>query len=166
MLYEFRGICQNCAKETRITIHNGELLENCKSCNEIPFSIKRYKGLVYVVSNPNQSGVKIGMTEKTVEARIKSLNTTGVPGSFIPITIFPSDRPKADEKKIHEKLTKKKIAKEHFDLEPVEAALKCYRILNRRNPIFYDKDIEERFHLTLEQDRIKMKLRLKGRTKL
>ena len=166
MLYEFFGICQNCADEISITIHNGELLENCKSCKEVPFSLKHYKGLIYVVSNPNQSGVKIGLTTKTVETRIKNLNSTGVPGSFVPIVIFPSDRPKADEKKIHEKLTKKKIAKEHFDLEPVEAALKCYRTLNRRKPIFYDKDIEERFYLKLEQDRIEMKLRLKGKGNL
>lgn len=166
MLYEYKGICQNCAADISVTIHNGELLEDCPECKEPPFSLKKFKGLVYVVSNPNQVGVKIGMSEKTVEARIKNLNTTGVAGSFKPIVIFPSDRPKADEKKIHEKLAKQNIAKEHFQLEPVDAALKCYRTLNKRKPIFYDKEVEDMFYLRLEQDRIAMKIRLKGKSNI
>ena len=163
MLYTYKGICQNCATEISVTIHNGELLEDCPDCKDVPFSLKKFTGLVYVVSNPNQTGVKIGMTEKTVESRIKSLNTTGVAGNFKPIVIFPCERPKPDEKKIHEKLSRFNIAKEHFELEPVEAALKCYRALNRRKPIFYDKIVEEMFHLRLEQDKINMKIKLKGK---
>ena len=58
-----------------------------------------------------------------MEQRLKGLNTTGVAGDFTPIVIFPSDRPKQDEKKIHDKLAKKRLAKEHFDLKPIEAAL-------------------------------------------
>ncbi len=163
MLYEYTGICQHCAEEVIITIHNDQLLENCPECGEPPFSLKRYKGLVYVVSNPYHPGVKIGYTMKSVEERIKNLNTTGVVEGYVPIVIFPSNRPRLDEKKIHGKLAKKKIAKEHYDLSPVEAALKCFNILGKKKAIFYDKSIEETFNLTREKNRIEMKLRLKGK---
>lgn len=166
MLYEYSGVCQNCAEEISVTIHNGQPLDSCSKCHSSPFDIKAYKGLVYVVSNPNQPGVKIGMSERTLEQRIKSLNSTGVVGKFQPIVIFPSDNPKKDEKKVHDKLVKKNISKEHFDLSPVDAALKCYRILNKRKPIFYNKDIEDTFWLRLEQDKIAMKLKLKGKIQL
>ncbi len=163
MLYEFTGVCQHCAAVVSVIVHNSRPLKNCPECKEPPFALRQFKGSVYVVSNSNQTGVKIGITTKTVEQRIKSLNSTGVAGAFEPIVIFPSDRPKADEKKIHDKLAKKKISKEHFSLSPVDAALKCYRVLNRREPIFFDKEIEDTFRLRLEEDRIKMKLRLKGK---
>ncbi len=163
MLYEFTGICQNCSSEIRTIVHNGEILENCQDCKEFPFGLKKYKGVIYVVSNPNQTGVKIGFTERTIDQRLKSLSSTGVPGKFQSIVIFPSNRPKTDEKKIHEKLKKKKIEKEHFDLSPVEAALKCYKFLNKRKPIFYDKNIEESFWLRFKQAQIEMELRKKGK---
>lgn len=162
MIFEFVGVCRFCAEEVSILVNNGELLGRCVKCGESPFEIKKFKGLIYVVSNPNQRGVKIGMTTKSVEARVKTLNGTGVPGSFSPIVIFPSDRPKRDEKKIHEKIARKRIAKEHFELSPLEAALKCYRVLNKRNPIFYDNDVRERFFLQLESDKIQMQIKLKG----
>ncbi len=164
MLYELTGICQRCATEITVILHNGQLLESCSNCSELPFGVKKYPGLVYVISNPSQRGVKIGHTTKTVEQRIKTLNSPGVVGRFEPIAIFPSDKPKKDEKKVHEKLTKHNIEREHFDLSGVEASLKVFRTLNRRKPIFYDQDVEETFHLRLEEDRIKMKLRLKGKS--
>ncbi len=88
MIYEISGICQGCAEDISITINNGELLQACPYCDDKPFGMKKYKGLVYVVSNPNQLGIKIGMTERTLEQRIKSLNSTGVVGKFEPVVIF------------------------------------------------------------------------------
>jgi hypothetical protein len=97
-----------------------------------------------------------------MEQRLKSLSSTGVPGEFMPIAIFPSDRPAQDEKKVHEKLRRFHLAKEHFDLEPVEAVLGAYRALNKRRPIFFNPELEKTFHLKLEEARIQMQLRLRG----
>ena len=162
MLIEISGICQHCAADVKVLMLNGNPLDNCGSCGESPIASRRVKGLIYVVTNPNQTGVKIGLTTKPMEQRLKSLSSTGVPGEFIPIVIFPSDRPKSDEKKVHEKLMKFKLAKEHFDLEPIEAALRTYRALNKRRPIFFDAKIEETFRLKLELAKTQMQLRLRG----
>jgi len=97
-----------------------------------------------------------------MEQRLKSLNSTGVPGNFQTIAIFPSDNPAADEKRVHDKLRRKNLAKEHFDIEPVDAVLAAYRALNKRQPIFFDDSIRDTFHLKLEKARIEMQLRLKG----
>lgn len=65
---------------------------------------------------------------------------------------------------MHDKLKKKKLEKEHFDLEPVEAALKVYRAFNKIvTPIFYDDDIKETFYLELEKAKIDMQLKLKSK---
>jgi hypothetical protein len=144
---------------------NGDPLDDCPSCGQAPFTSRRIKGLVYVVSNPNQTGVKVGLTTKSMEQRLKSLNSTGVPGDFEPIAVFPSDRPDADEKRVHEKLRRYNIAKEHFDLEPIDAVLGAYRALNKRRPIFFDSSLEETFELKLEEAKIQMRLRLKGEGK-
>ncbi|MAC13342.1 MAG: hypothetical protein ACJAUN_001246 [Alcanivorax sp.] len=164
MLFEIKGICQNCAENVNVLVHNGDPISQCPSCNEDPFEVERIAGVVYVVKNKNQVGVKIGQTAKTVEERIKQLSSTGVAGKFEVVAIFPSTNPKKDEKRAHEKLLNKKLEKEHFDLEPVEAALKVYRVFNKRiMPIFYDDDIKERFYLELEKAKIEMQLKLKGK---
>lgn len=162
MLYEFHGICQHCAEENKVIFLNGELLSECSKCSQSPFVVKRFRGIIYVIHNPNQAGVKIGLTTKSMEQRLKSLNSTGVPGNFQTIAIFPSDNPAADEKRVHDKLRRKNLAKEHFDIEPVDAVLAAYRALNKRQPIFFDDSIRDTFHLKLEKARIEMQLRLKG----
>lgn len=165
MLFEYSGICQHCAEEITVLIHNGKVLGDCRACNEPPFNIRKIPGLIYIVSNPNQAGVKIGLTTKSIEQRIKSLNSTGVPGTFEIIALFPTDNPKVDEKRVHKKLERHNISKEHFSIEPVEAVLKAYRALNRKKPIFFNEDIKETFFLQLDDARIKMKLKLKGKSK-
>ena len=164
MLFEIKGICQNCAEEVNVLIHNEKPISVCSKCNEDPFEVTKITGIVYIVKNDNQDGVKIGKTSKTVEDRAKQLSSTGVPGKFYPIAIFPSSNPAKHEKKAHEKLFKKKIEKEHFNLEPVEAALKVYRAFNKSiTPIFYDDNIKEMFYLELEKAKIEMQLKLKSK---
>ena len=131
MLLEVSGICQHCAAEVKVLMLNGEALDECFECKQNPFSPRLIKGLIYIVSNPNQVGVKVGLTTKTMEQRLKSLNSTGVPGDFEPVAIFPSDRPSADEKRVHEKMRRHNIAKEHFDLEPIDAVLAAYLALKK-----------------------------------
>ena len=164
MIYEIKGICRHCASEVSVIIHNGNIIGECPDCKEDPFDVSKISGVVYIVSNKNQRGVKIGITTKSVEERIKQLNSTGVPGKFEPIAIFPSDNLKKHERKIHDKLTRCRIEKEHFDIDPVDAVLKSYRTLNKSiNPIFYDDDIQDTFKLKLEHARIEMELKLKGK---
>lgn len=163
MIYEYKGVCRHCATEVSVLIHNARIVGDCPDCKTEPFDLSPVAGVIYVVTNPNQNGVKIGITTKTVEERIKSLNSTGVPGKFQPIAIFPSNTPRKHEKKIHEKLSKVRIEKEHFDLDPIDAALKIYRILNKSiRPIFYSNDDQDTFYEKLEHARITMKLKLKG----
>ncbi|MBF0187992.1 MAG: hypothetical protein HQL50_08695 [Magnetococcales bacterium] len=57
------------------------------------------------------------------------------------------------------KLKRARLEKEHCDPDPVEVSLKVFRTLNRRAPIFYNREVEERFRLRLEEDRIKAKRR-------
>ena len=164
MLFEIKGICQNCADEVNVLIHNGKAISLCRSCEEDPFHIEKIAGVVYVIKNKNQRGVKIGITSKTVEERIKQLSSTGVPEKFEPIAIFPSPNPRKHEKKVHEKLIKQRIEKEHFDLDVVDAVLKVFRTLNKSiTPIFYNDDIKNTFYLKLEKARIEMELRLNGK---
>jgi hypothetical protein len=162
MLIELFGVCQHCATEVKLLVLDGTTIDDCSGCGQNPFALRRVKGIIYILSNDHQVGVKIGLTKKTLEQRIKNLESTGVPGKFTKIAIFPSDKPEVDEKRVHEKLRRYKITKEHFQLEPVDAVLGAYRALNKRKPIFYDKSIEETFNLKLEEAKIKMKLRLRG----
>lgn len=162
MIYEFKGICQNCATEYKTLMVNSKIQGDCQECGEPPLKAKRFKGLIYVVNNPHQTGVKVGLTTKSVDQRLKSLNSTGVAGKFSTVVIFPSDRPETDEKKAHAKLKKYSLSKEHFDTSPVDAALCVYRALNYRSPIFYDSEVEEEFYRKLEEDRRVMSERLKG----
>ena len=164
MLFQIKGICQNCAEDANILVHNGLPKSRCSSCDEDPFEIETITGVVYIINNDNQKGLKIGQTSKTVEQRCKQLASTGVPGTFHPIAIFPSTNPKKHEKRAHDKLLNKNLAKEHFDLEPVEAVLSLYRTFNKKiMPIFYDENIKERFFLELELAKIEMKIKLKGK---
>ena len=162
MFTEITGLCKNCLNPVSVLLNESSVLDVCSACGQIPFEAKRIEGLVYIVKNKNQVGVKIGRTEKTIQERLSGLNSTGVPGNFEVVALFPSNRSKKDEEKVHAKLLKFRLAKEHFELEPVEAVLKCYRILNRRRPIFFDEYYETRFALELEIAKNEMKKRLLG----
>lgn len=165
MVLEIHGICQYCKNEVQLLLHNNSLLSTCPHCSKDAFHLKKYIGVVYIVNNPNQHGVKIGMTEKSIETRLKTLNNTGVAGKFDWVAIFPTDKPKKDEQKIHNSPTCKKswISKEHFNLDPIDAVLCAYRTLNRKiEPIFNLQKDKETFYMKLEKARIEMKLKLQG----
>lgn len=159
VLIEVSGKCQSCGAEAKILLDHGKSDDNCEICGSPPFGCKRMEGLIYVVQNRHQEGVKVGLTTKSIQERLKQLSSTGVPGAFEVVAIFPSSKPKADEKKVHEKLQRYNLAKEHFQLDPIEAVLKAYRAL-KREPIFYNKSLENTFKLKREQARIEMQLRL------
>ena len=162
MLYEIKGICINCAEEYKIIISDSDTFGICPDCGQQPIKFKKFNGMIYVISNPNQRGVKVGLTSKDIDTRLKSLNTTGVNGKFSKIAVFPSDRPQIDEKKAHDKLKKSRMydLKEFFDITPTKAVLDIFRALNRREPIFYDKEVEKEFNAELEKARKKMQKNL------
>lgn len=161
MIVEISGACQYCAVQVKILMMDGRSLDCCSSCGEQAFIFRQLKGVIYIVDNPNQSGVKVGLTTKHIDDRIKQLNTTGVAGSFRKIAIFPSDRLKSDEKKVHEKISRYRLEKEHFELDPIQAVLKAHRALNYRKPIFFDEKDKEKFDLLNDMEKIKMKLMIK-----
>lgn len=164
MIIEINGICQHCAESVTVLTIDGEPIDDCGSCGKPAFTFKPVTGMVYIVKNPIQKGVKIGQTSKNIEQRLKALNSTGVAGDFHVVAVFPSDKPATDEKRVHERLKRHNFAKEHFDLTPIDAVLGAYRALNKRRPVFYDHSLIETFDLRLEHDRVTMKLRLSGQS--
>ncbi len=163
MYTKIYGICQHCQAEYSIFLHEKRVIGECNSCKKEPIKIRAIKGLIYVIHNEYQKGVKIGFTTKPLEERLKSLSSkTAVAGEFKAIAAFHSNQTKTDEKKVHKKLHKSHLDKEHFDVEPVEAVLAAYRALNYREPVFYNKLIEAQFFIRLEADKKRMQLNLSG----
>lgn len=79
-------------------------------------------GYVYFLSNESMPGlVKIGMTTKAVEERMKQLNTTGVPSPFELLHIIETDDVRALEQRIHDELSEYRIdGKEFFNISKSE----------------------------------------------
>lgn len=160
MLYEIKGVCHYCAAEYKIIISDDETHGICPECGENPIKFKKFKGLIYIINNPNQTGLKVGLTTKDINLRLKQLSGTGVPGKFSLMAVFPSDNPKYDEKKAHDRLKKYYLDKEHFDISALDATLNVYRALNRRTPIIYDKQLEDDFNIEIEKSRALINERL------
>lgn len=161
MLYEIKGNCVCCASEYKLVISGSSGVHGiCPECGEKPIKFKKFKGMIYIVKNPNQSGVKVGLTTKDISFRLKQLSSTGVPGKFNVIALFPSDNPEVDEEKAHSKLRKFILDKEHFDVPEIDAVLAVYRSLNYRKPIFYEKNIESEFNERLKISKEAMSKRL------
>lgn len=58
--------------------------------------------IVYVIHNPEMPGlVKIGWTEKSIEARMLELDTTGIPVPFECLAAWEIEDAKEAEKAIH-----------------------------------------------------------------
>ncbi len=140
-VYQVTLTCAHCKNETRAILSNGVSGAICNSCGAKVLKAKRFDGVVYVLSHPKVSGVKIGMTQHDVFKRAKQISGTGVPGDFIVMAAFPSVNPTKDERKVHDKLSRFRMAKEHFELDAVIAVAKVRTILNRE-PVFVHKGIE------------------------
>lgn len=140
-VYQVTLTCAHCKNETRAILSNGVSGAVCNSCGAKVLKAKRFDGVVYVLSHPKVSGVKIGMTRHDVFKRAKQISGTGVPGDFIVMAAFPSINPIKDERKVHDKLSRFRMVKEHFELDAVTAVTKVRTILNRE-PAFVHKGIE------------------------
>jgi hypothetical protein len=123
--------CAECKAENRVIMTQDMKSALCEHCGKTLLKLKRFDGVIYVMANKSVRGVKIGMTRKDAFNRAKQISGTGVPGQFEVLAAFPSHNPVKDERKVHEKLTRKRLAKEHFDLDPIEAIAKVRSILQK-----------------------------------
>ncbi|NJC05778.1 DNA-directed RNA polymerase subunit RPC12/RpoP [Sphingomonas kaistensis] len=140
-VYQITTTCANCRSENRVIIADENASASCQACGSQLLKAKRFAGVIYVMSNPKVQGVKVGMTSRNVFARAKQISGTGVPGDFSVLAAFPSNNPNKDERKVHEKLSRKRIGKEHFDLDPVTAIVRIRTILSKEW-VFLDRKHE------------------------
>lgn len=93
---------------------------------------KNSQGFVYIFTNPSfkDDWVKIGKTERTVEDRVKELDTTAVPLPFEIYASLQTSKWNEAEKSVHNLLKKDRIrnTREFFNIEP-DKALDIFRIV-------------------------------------
>lgn len=101
---------------------------------DIRDSKRKRSGYVYILSNPSIKGIKIGLTERKVEERIKELNrATGVPTAFkIEYQVATPDCYRL-ERAMHKHYSKKRInnRREFFKL-PVWRARRRLKLENAK----------------------------------
>ena len=92
-------------------------------------------GYVYILTNPTMKGlVKVGMTQKSVDERVRSLNSsTSVPKPFKVVHFVKSKDCVKLEKTVHQILGKKRANKrrEFFEVSP----RKAIKVVNAQNAI-------------------------------
>lgn len=130
-VYQVTTECASCNHKNILIMTDKKRSAKCENCEGDLINFRRFDGVVYVLSNPRVEGVKIGMTKGDVFQRAKQVSGTGVPGRFEVIAAYPSKNPRADEKRVHDKLKRYRIAKEHFGLDEVTAVTKIKSTLKR-----------------------------------
>jgi hypothetical protein len=92
-------------------------------------------GIVYVLTNPEMPGlIKIGITSGDIEARIRSLDNTSVPVSFVCFYAAEVTDPNRVEKAVHEAFGDHRVRpnREFFRLSP-DKAVAIIRLLETRD---------------------------------
>lgn len=130
-VYQINVICSDCEAPNCLILTDRNKSAHCDHCGESLLTFRRFDGCVYVLKNSKVDGVKIGMTAGDVFSRAKQVSGTGVPGNFHVVAAFHSRNPRKDEKKVHLKLARHNIEKEHFSLDPVRAVVKMRTIFGR-----------------------------------
>lgn len=151
-VYQLTLKCASCSVDARVILSSGVSPVFCPNCNELLVRSKRFAGVVYVLHNARVGGVKIGMTQGDVFRRARQLSGTGVPGEFTVVAVFPSSNPLRDERKVHAKLIRHRIAKEHFELDPVKAAVRVRTILGK-DPTYLDRKYGEAFSALVQKQK-------------
>lgn len=112
-------------------------------------SIKDNIEYIYVLTNPGYSDlVKIGMTERTVEGRVRGINKTSTVHEWIPKFALPVSKGNAFrvEQLVHKCFSDKRISSDHgnerefFQIDPLTAFDKVREIgalFQVGNPIIY-----------------------------
>lgn len=161
-IYQISWTCSECKAENKLIITDTVRSSACPECFTGSLGALKFQGAVYVLSNPRVDGVKIGMTRGDVWRRAKKISGTGVPGNFKVVAIFASHRPLQDESKVHRKLQRYWIDKEHFSLEPASAIAKVRTALGGREPVFVDKSCGREFEAIVEEQRAVAAQRFRG----
>ena len=132
---EIRIDCPRCHKKNKCVLAPGaDGRPVCGSCKAPLFDYAIITGFVYVLSNPGMPGlVKIGCTSKSVEERVKELNSaTGVPFPFAIEAFFAADQPAMSEKLVHEALADFRVeGKEFFRIAAADAIRRVRKVLGR-----------------------------------
>jgi T5orf172 domain len=103
------------------------------------------KGYVYILTNPafTANTIKVGKTSRTVEERIKELDTTGVPLPYEIYASFHTSKFNELEKHAHKVLSKylnKRIRdnREFFNIDPKEA----FGLISEAIPLLPDCEVK------------------------
>lgn len=78
-------------------------------------------GIVYVITNPEMPGlVKIGMTDRTIEQRLRDLDSTGVPVPFECVAAWEFENAIEAESVLHRAFDDRRVrrSREFFRVEP------------------------------------------------
>ena len=106
--------CKTCQKAQSVTISN-PMAEQvvCPQCGAALCRLRNVAGYLYILSNPQMPGLlKIGLTARTVAARVAELNSaTGVPMPFRVEAVFESSDPSTDEAAIQKRLERHRVPK-------------------------------------------------------
>lgn len=130
-VYQIVVSCSACDYQNTLILTDKTKTASCEHCEDSLLTFRRFDGCVYVLKNSKVEGVKIGMTSGDVFSRAKQISGTGVPGNFQVVAAFHSRNARKDEKKIHTKLARLNIEKEHFNIDPVKAVVKVRTTLGR-----------------------------------
>jgi len=117
----------SCGRKSIVSLLSGKKEYACETCGAELFKAHVTNGYVYVLSNPAMPNLlKIGYTDRDVDARVDELNGTGVPVPFEIEAIFGSPNAYEDEQAIHKILTQRRLAnnREFFSID-IKDAVQC-----------------------------------------
>lgn len=160
-VYQIIVTCPTCQIQSTLILTDNTKSANCDECGEQILNFRRFDGCVYVLKNAKVEGVKIGMTSGDVFSRAKQISGTGVPGNFQVVAAFHSRNPRKDEKKIHTKLARLNIEKEHFNIDPVKAVAKVRTTLGR-DWVYLKPQYRQEVEALIEEQRMKAAARFSG----
>ena len=128
--------CHQCKRINRLAISstNSRSKPVCGSCGSVRLDFLVVNDFLYLLSNPAMPGlIKIGFTDRSVEERVKELNSgTGIPVPFVIEAYFGSHQPERDEKAVHLALGHCKApGKEFFAIKLQQALDVVLRALGR-----------------------------------
>ncbi len=136
-MFEIKINCNNCGYKNTIYLCTAENNPVCDNCKKLLLEVHPIKGLIYVLSNPSMQDVlKIGLSTRNVETRVKELETTGVPAPFQIEAYFPSNAPEQHEAQIHNALKEFRLSNREFFKVDIGIAVNVISSLLNKSPIY------------------------------
>ncbi len=128
----------SCQEENTVLLDLSKSVYVCEHCGKKLFKLNVLTGYIYLLSNSSMPGLmKIGYTERDVEARISELNNTGLPLPFEIEAYWGSSNPFGDEQIIHKALANHRLAsnREFFSID-VKSAIQSINEQIGTEPLF------------------------------